>query len=38
MGSLYELLQTGAASLSEGALPFVQALITASGGTPSPGK
>ncbi len=38
MGSLYELLQTGAGSLSDGALPFVQALISASGGTPSPGK
>ncbi|KAF0847306.1 hypothetical protein FNL39_103204 [Nocardia caishijiensis] len=38
MGSLYELLETGAGSLSNAALPFVQALISASGGTPSPGK
>lgn len=38
MGSLYELMATGAGSLSEAVLPFIQALITASGGTPTPGK
>ncbi|PWV80762.1 hypothetical protein DFR69_10198 [Nocardia neocaledoniensis] len=38
MGSLYELMQTGASSLSEAVLPFIQALITVSGGTPTPGK
>ncbi|SFN46933.1 Uncharacterised protein [Nocardia asteroides] len=38
MGSLYELLETGAGSLSDAVLPFVQALITVSGGTPTPGK
>ncbi len=38
MGSLYELLETGAGSLSNAALPFIQALITVSGGTPTPGK
>ncbi|PWV80766.1 hypothetical protein DFR69_101102 [Nocardia neocaledoniensis] len=38
MGSLYELLETGAGSLSNAALPFVQALISLSGGTPTPGK
>lgn len=38
MGCLYELLETGAGSLSDAVLPFVQALITVSGGTPTPGK
>lgn len=38
MGSLYELMATGAGSLSDAVLPFIQALITVSGGTPTPGK
>lgn len=38
MGSLYELLREGAASSSDAVLPFINALISASGGTPSPGK
>lgn len=34
MGSFYELFATGMASLGNGALPFVDALISLSGGTP----